>query len=555
MLVFGWNAASAGGALSADHLGRRRADAPLVQAFPAVSPGAPGSTNAWPQNLAVSPDGRRLLVPLNLADSAAVVSLETVDHGAVRGAGERELPVRRGDPARRTHRAGEQRGVGHAVGDRPGEGVKLRDITVGPPLSHPQGIVVDRAGARAYVALSALDEVVVVDLRERRVERTISVGRSAGLGTMPVALALSPNGARLFVAESGADEMAVIRLPGRQTSPRSSWTRAGRIPTAEDPQAVATVAAQGGRAAQLLYVSARGHRSRAQPRPGPCPTDPDDPIFWAFNSDRPHDRHLQPQQSGPPTFRPWSRPGRAAAAPLRRRGQAAHSRGDSARYSPRDAQQAPAGTPLRADGPIKHVFFVVRENRSYDQVLGDVGRGNGDPHLAVFGKNVTPNLHALVTRFPLLDDVFANSEASIQGHYWTAAAIVPDYVDRNWVQEYGGRGRPNDFGVYAVTFPGNGFLFNQAERQDISYFNYGEGIAGDEPSVPDRNRSAALLEQEKLVAANSDLGPVLTADGTYPSDLTIGQAFGADPANPLDGEIFDSSLPAGAPPGSYSHID
>jgi hypothetical protein len=173
----------------------------------------------------------------------------------------------------------------------------------------------------------------------------------------------------------------------------------------------------------------------------------------------------------------------------------------------------------------------------------------------VFGRRVTPNLHALVTRFPLLDHVFANSEASIQGHFWTAAASVPDYVDRNWVQEYGGRGRPNDFGVYAVTFPGNGFLFNQAERQHISYYNYGEGIAGDTTTVEDRNRSAELLEQESLVAANSDLGPGLNGGGTYPSDLSIGQAYGADPRNPLDGEIFDSSLPAGAPPGSYSHVD
>ena len=123
----------------------------------------------------------------------------------------------------------------------------------------------------------------------------------------------------------------------------------------------------------------------------------------------------------------------------------------------------------------------------------------------MFGKKVTPNLHALVTRFPLLDHVFANSEASIQGHFWTAAASVPDYVDRNWVQEYGGRGRPNDFGVYAVTFPGNGFLFDQAERQHISYFNYGEAIAGDEPSVPDRDRTPELLAEEK--AGGRELGP------------------------------------------------
>jgi hypothetical protein len=168
---------------------------------------------------------------------------------------------------------------------------------------------------------------------------------------------------------------------------------------------------------------------------------------------------------------------------------------------------------------------------------------------------VTPNLHALVARFPLLDSVFANSEASIQGHFWTAGAAVPDYVDRNWVHEYAGRGRPNDFGVYAVTFPGNGFLFDQAERQHISYFNYGEGIAGDVPDVPDRDSSAVVLAEEERVAANSDLGPGLTSGGTFPSDMTIGQVLGADPRNPESGEIFDSSLPVGAPAGSYSHID
>ena len=110
-----------------------------------------------------------------------------------------------------------------------------------------------------------------------------------------------------------------------------------------------------------------------------------------------------------------------------------------------------------------------------------------------------------------MDNVYANSEASIEGHSWTAGASISDYLNRNWVQEYGGRGRPNDFGVYAVTWPGNGFLFDQAERQHISYFNYGEGLADVWATIPDRNRSDAQLAEEKLVAANSDLGPPTTA--------------------------------------------
>jgi len=544
VLVYGWNAASGRAWFLRAIPVPPQPGAPPVQVFP-VPP--KGSTNAWPQKLAVSPDGSRLLVPLNLADSADVIDLN--HHDRVWNVPTGSYPFGAAIlPGGRIGLVSNEASGTLSVVDMQ-RGVKLRDITVGPPLSHPQGIVVDRAGARAYVALSALDEVVVVDLRHWRVERTISVGRSAGLGTMPVALALSPDDARLFVAESGADEIAVIRLPSRQTRHALKWTLAGRIPTAEDPQAVVTVAAQSGRAARLMYVAARGVGVGSNPT-GPVPTDPFDPIFWAFNWNAPTTDVFS--FSTGVTYLPAMVDGRAGLLSLpsdekvRRLSPAA-----TRQIHPRDAQVAPAGTPLRADGPIKHVFFVVRENRSYDQLLGDLGRGNSDPHLVVFGKNVTPNLHALVTRFPLLDHVFANSEASIQGHFWTAAASVPDYVDRNWVQEYAGRGRPNDFGVYAVTFPGNGFLFNQAERQDISYFNYGEAIAGDEPTLPDRDRSPALLEQESLVAANSDLGPGLTLNGTYPNDLSIGSTGTA----PNPGEIFSCSLPAGAPSGSYSCMD
>ncbi len=556
VLVYGWNAAS-GRAwfLNAIPVPPQQG-APLIQAFPVTVPGAPGSTNAWPQKLAVSADGSRLLVPLNLADSADVIDLKHHDQvrNVLMGSGSYPFGAAILPDGRTGLVSNEASGTLSVVDLQ--KGVKLHDITVGPPLSHPQGIVVDHAGARAYVALSALDEVVVVDLRHWRVERTISVGRSAGLGTMPVALAIGPQGARLFVAESGADEVAVIRLPSPQTRSALDWTLVGRIPTAEDPQVVATAAARGDRKAQLLYVAARGVGVGANPT-GPVPTNPFDPIFWAFNWNAPTTDVFS--FSSGTTYLPAMVDGRAGLMRLPSNAKVKKlTLAASRQIHPRGAQKAPAGTPLRANGPIKHVFFVVRENRDYDQLLGDLGRGNSDPHLVVFGHNVTPNLHALVTRFPLLDHVFANSEASIQGHFWTASASVPDYVDRNWVQEYAARGRPNDFGVYAVTFPGNGFLFNQAERQHISYFNYGEAIAGDEPTLTDRDRSPALLEQESLVAANSDLGPGLTSGGTYPNDLFIGQVQGADQAKPQSGEIFDSSLstlPGAAPAGSYSCID
>ncbi|MEI7743804.1 MAG: alkaline phosphatase family protein, partial [Chloroflexota bacterium] len=278
---------------------------------------------------------------------------------------------------------------------------------------------------------------------------------------------------------------------------------------------------------------------------GPNPTKPDDPIFWAFNKIAPTTNVFE----GATTYLASMERGTAGflQVPADARLAALTALADGG-VDPATVPAAPADTVLRADGPIKHVFFIVRENRSYDQVLGDASIGNGDPTLSVFPQKVTPNIHSLVTRFPLLDNVLANSEASIEGHYWTAAGIVPDYVNRNWVQEYAGRMRPNDFGMYAVAWPGNGFLFDQAERQGISYFNYGEAFDGGSPSVADANRSPEALAELEKVNAKSDLGPDLTPGGCYASDATIGQTIGKL-------QLFDSSLPAGAAKGSISHVD
>ena len=425
-------------------------------------------------------------------------------------------------------------------------GARLANIQVGSALSHPEGVVVDRAGTRAYVALANSDRVTVVDLRTRRVVRTISVGSGFGLGTIPVAVALDPSGGRLFVAESGADAVAAIRLPSRGTPARLDWTLIGRVPTAEQPEAVLTTASRGRRPSGLFWIAARGADTGPLPN-GPNPTLPDDPIFWAF-----HPFPLQKYDifNGPVRYGAVVLRGEAGLMALPSNARIANLTATADdELHPVGAQLPPADTPLRAGGPIKHIFFVVRENRSYDQMLGDVKRGDGDPKLLVFNKSVTPNMRSLVTRFPLLDNVLADSDASIQGHYWTSAASVPDYVTRNWVANYGGRQRPGDFGTYVVSRPADGSLFDQAERQHISYFNYGEAFVG-LSTMPDRDRSAALLREEQLIAAHSDLGPDLTPGGCYASDLHIG-SIGPTPTN---GEIFDSTLPSGAPAGSNSHM-
>jgi DNA-binding beta-propeller fold protein YncE len=517
--------------------------APTLQAFPVA---AAGKTSSWPEQVAVSPDGTRLLVALNLADSAAVIDLDHSDqvHYVPMGSGSYPFGAAVLPGGRTGLVSNEATGTLAVVDLR--SATRLALIKAGPPVSHPQGIAIDRTGGRAYVALSATDAVAVVNLRRRRVVRTISVARSAGLGTMPVAVTLAPNGQRLFVAESGADEISVIRVPSRGTRRALDWTIVGRIPTADEPEAVLSSAGPGTQAARLMWIAARGLDVGPNPA-GPNPTRVSDPIFWAF--------HPIP----PPTVDIFDVGVTYLAALIDGRAgimavpSDAHIRqltaSASRQLQPVGVDTPPAHTPLRAGGPITHVFYVVRENRSYDQMLGALGRGDGEPALQVFGKTVTPNMHALLARFPLLDNVMANSDASIQGHYWTSAASVPDYVSRNWLPYYAARFRPADFGMYAVTRPAGGFLFDQAEREHISYFNYGE-LFGGVGTIPDRDRSAAQLTELNRVSAHSDLGSAdrLTPGGCYPAAATIGVA--------LDNrEIFDSSLPAGAPAGSYSRID
>jgi DNA-binding beta-propeller fold protein YncE len=517
--------------------------APTLQAFPVA---AAGKTSSWPEQLAVSPDGTHLLVALNLADSAAVIDLNQSDQVHYVPMGSGSYPFGAAVlPGGRTGLVSNEATGTLAVVDLQ-SATRLANIKVGPLLSHPQGIAIDRTGRRAYIALSARDAVAVVNLRSRRVERTISVARSAGLGTMPVAVALAPNGKRLFVAESGADEISVIRVPSRETRPALDWTIVGRIPTADEPEAVLSTAGRGRRPARLMWIAARGLDVGPNPT-GPNPTLVSDPIFWAFHPIPPPTVDIFDVGV---TYLAALIDGRAGLMALPSDAQIRRLTAAAARQlQPVGAQAPPANTPLRAGGPIKHVFFVVRENRSYDQMLGALGRGDGDPQLQVFGNDVTPNMHALLARFPLLDNVMANSDASIQGHYWTSAASVPDYVSRNWLPYYAARFRPADFGMYAVTRPAGGFLFDQAEREHISYFNYGE-LFGGVGSIPDRDRSAAQLKELARVSAHSDLGPAggLTPGGCYPAAATIGVA--------LDNrEMFDSSLPAGAPAGSYSRID
>ncbi len=251
-------------------------------------------------------------------------------------------------------------------------------IRVGAPLSASRGHRGQPPRHGAYTALSNSDRVVAVNLESRRVLQTNSVSSIVGSRTMPGALALSPSGARLFIALSGADALAVIRVPGKGTAAKRNRSIVGRIPTAEQTEAVLTTAAQGAQPARLIYIAAQGIDTGPNPD-GPNPMLDSDPIFWAFHPIPPPNDLNEGVAYGTVMVR-----GQAGLMALSSDAEMVKLTPIAEReLHPMGAQSAPARTPLRAGGPIKHLLRGAREPLLRSDARRRQARQR-DPKLLVF---------------------------------------------------------------------------------------------------------------------------------------------------------------------------
>ncbi len=144
--------------------------------------------------------------------------------------------------------------------------------------------------------------------------------------------------------------------------------------------------------------------------------------------------------------------------------------------------------------PIKHVLYIIRENRTYDQVFGDMPQGNGDSSLCLFGEAVTPNAHKIARQFALLDNFYVNAEVSADGHNWSVGGYATDFVEKSWPTQYGGRGGEYVFeGTEPTGWPAAGFLWSAALRKGVSVRSYGEFItASDTIGQPGTPRDPKL---------------------------------------------------------------
>jgi len=352
----------------------------------------------------------------------------------------------------------------------PQTGSPIKEIAVG---LHPNDIVASADGRFVYVANGNSDNVSVIDTHTDLVTESIDVRLMQGerdfVGDSPNGLALSPNGKTLYVANGMDNALAVIDL-GKYASAKGRQEKSsisGFIPTGVYPGNIA-LSADG----KKLYVAnIEGIGSRVTVKEGEQNKAFSTFHKWkkqtstagVYNAHRNQTTLSVIDAPNPAKLKLYSQK-------VRKNNRAFHTK--LARLLPRK-NHAPRPMPRRIGEPsvFKHVLYIIKENRTYDQMLGDMKQGDGDPDLCAFGREVTPNHHKLAEEFLLLDNYYASGKSSSEGHQWTDAGIVTDYIEkkvRGWFRSY-------DHVQYdAMVYPAYGFLWNNALAHGTSVRIYGE---------------------------------------------------------------------------------
>ncbi len=294
---------------------------------------------------------------------------------------------------------------------------KRGEVAVG---EHPNAMAWSKDGQRLFVACANTNAVWVIDVAAKAAKEQISIALfpNAPPGATPNGLGLSPDGTRLLVANADNNAVAVVNVADPQRSVVEGFIPTGWYPTA----------AQFSKDGSKIYVlSGKGLTSSPNPRGAQAGVPGAEGQYTGAM--------LQGSLSVLPV---------PDAAALQAMTKTVYS------LTPMTSAGilAPAAAPLASPiprkvgdpSPIKHVFYIIRENRSYDQILGDFERGNGDPGLCLFGEEYTPNAHAIAREFVLLDNFYVDAEVSYDGHAYSTGAYATDFVEKIWPTNYGGRG-------------------------------------------------------------------------------------------------------------------
>lgn len=348
----------------------------------------------------------------------------------------------------------------------------ISEITVG---DNPNELCLSKNGKYLYVANSNDNSVSVINVPGRKLIETLNAGLypDAPNGSTTNGLALSKDEKTLYIANADNNCLTVFDV----STPTKSKSK-GFIPVGWYPTNVKVIG-------KKIFVSnGKGFTSMANPY-GPNPFrnrqeviyqqgDPNRPkevqyiagLFKGTMSviDEPTEQQLSVYSQVVYRNTPYNKLKEQLAL------------GDAGNPIPRKVGE---------QGPIKYVFYVIKENRTYDQILGDIKEGNGDSGLVLFGEKVTPNQHALAKEFVLLDNFYVDGEVSADGHNWSTGAYATDFLEKNWVSSYGGRGGGYDAeGNRAVANNKGGFIWDHCKKAGVSYRTYGEFADNYKPNIP-----------------------------------------------------------------------
>jgi len=340
---------------------------------------------------------------------------------------------------------------------------------------NPNDMVFGKSGRFLYVANANDNSVSVIDVVRRVVTETLNTALFpvTPAGSTTNSVALSQDGKTLYAANADNNCLAVfdVSTPGQAKG-------LGFIPTGWYPTCV-RVADQ-----QILVANGKGLSSLPNPQ-GPNPVRKTYKVV---------SRKGDPKKAAEVQYIGGLFKGTLSMVESPDESKLAEFSGQvyaNTPYSQETENQAhgmpgnPIPCRLGEASPIRYVFYIVKENRTYDQVLGDMPLGNGDTSLVLFGAKYTPNQHALASEFVLMDNFYVDGEVSADGHNWSLGAYATDYLEKNWPTSYGGRGGNYDAeGTREIANNKNGFIWDYCKRQGVTYRTYGEFADDYKANIP-----------------------------------------------------------------------
>jgi YVTN family beta-propeller protein len=324
---------------------------------------------------------------------------------------------------------------------------------------HPNEILISKNDGRLFTANANNNSVSVINLKTKKETEKIisSLSPDAPYGSTPNAICFNNDESVLIVANADNNYLALFDISKKDKS-----KSIGFIPVGWYPTSVKMLSS-----GKILVANGKGLTSLPNPK-GPVPTKDketsDEYIGYLFEG----------------TLSIINYPDKKTLQALTKKvySNTPYAQENKSKEEANKQNIIPSDYNNKASNRIKHVFYIIKENRTYDQVFGDISKGNGDSSICIFGRDTSPNEHSLVNTFTLFDNFYCDAEVNAGGHNWSTAAYATDYVEKTWPVYYGDRGGFYDYeGGSEVAAPSSGYIWNEVIKKKLSFRNYGEFVS------------------------------------------------------------------------------